>query len=59
MEDNYTIVNCHKNKIAYKNSRILAYQFSDNVFWNFNNQVAIHTDKKATQSMNQIKPIEY
>lgn len=47
MKDNYTIFNCHKNKIAYRNSRIVVHQFSDDVFWDFNNQVAVHTDSKS------------
>lgn len=49
MKNNYTIFNCHKNKIAYKNSRILAHQFSDDVFWDFNSQVAIHTENKSNK----------
>lgn len=46
MKDNYTIFNCHKNKIAYKGSRIVVHKFSDDVFWDFNNQEAIHTNKR-------------
>lgn len=49
IKNNYTIFNCHKNKIAYKNSRILAHQFSDDVFWDFNKQVAIHTENKSNK----------
>lgn len=48
MKNNYTIFNCHKNNIAYKNSRIVAHQFSDDVFWDFNNQVAVHTGNKSS-----------
>ena len=51
MKNNYTIFNCHKSKIAYKNSRIVVHQFSDEVFWDFNNQIDIHTygGKKNTE----------
>lgn len=43
MKDNYTIFNCHKSKIAYKNSRMVVHQFSDEVFWDFNNQATMYT----------------
>lgn len=45
-KNNYTIFNCHKSKISFLKSRIVAHQFVDNVFWDFNNQSAIHTDEQ-------------
>lgn len=44
MNNNYTIFNCHKSKIAFKNSRIVSHQFVDNVFWDYNNEMSIHTN---------------
>jgi hypothetical protein len=44
MKNNYTIFNCHKSKIAFKQSSILVHQFEDSIFWDFNNKTAIHTD---------------
>lgn len=44
MNNNYTIFNCHKSKIAFNNSRIVSHQFVDNVFWDYNNEMSIHTN---------------
>lgn len=40
---NYTIFNSHKSRIEFKKSRILSHQFSNDVFWDFNNQCILET----------------
>lgn len=55
MNNNYTVFNCHKSKIAFKNSRIVSHQFVDNVFWDYNSEMAIHTNvDESTEYDNEI-----
>lgn len=44
MNNNYTIFNCHKSKIAFMSSRIVSHQFVDDVFWDYNHEESIHTN---------------
>lgn len=53
MKNNYTVFNCHKSKITFLNSRIVSHQFSDNIFWDFNNKVAIHTEQHESVEYEQ------
>jgi hypothetical protein len=53
MSNNYTIFNCHKSKIAFRQSSIVAHQFVDHVFWDFNNQRALHTDSHQDVEYNR------
>jgi hypothetical protein len=45
MKNNYTIFNCHRSKIAFKQSRIVVHQFENSIFWDFNNRTSIRTDE--------------
>lgn len=50
---NYTIFNSHKNKIQFKGSRIVSYQFNKQYFWDFNNKKIIQVLKDEDVEYNK------
>ncbi len=41
---NYTIFNSHKKNVRYIDSRIVSHQFTNEVFWDFNNSKALQSN---------------
>lgn len=49
---NYTIFDCGKNKVRYLDSRLVIHQYSDEVFWDYNNKCYLRSYVTQTDQNN-------